>query len=236
MNQHSKQRTNLISKIHIAKKQLDMDDDTYRAFLNTAVKKDSCSKMSFSELHQVVAALKKKGFKVTAKKSTSVSGAKMSPASKGRRIDKMRAIWISMAKAGHLNDGSETALLAWAQGEIRRQGGIPVDSLEWLESQDKVLNKVLEQLKRWNVRVRDKARNDDLRTITLATKGFEENKRFLSQPEVIQALLNHSCITWHGLFAEINIPYDESYETNRRALRPLVVALGITQPTVKEIQ
>lgn len=230
MNQHSKQRTNLISKIHIAKKQLDMDDDTYRAFLNTAVKKDSCSKMSFSELHQVVEAMKKKGFKVKAKKSSDKAGAKkLSPVSKGRRIDKMRAIWISMAKAGHLNDGSETALLAWAQGEIRRQGGIPVHSLEWLESQNNVVNKVLEQLKRWDVRVRDKARNDDLRTITLATKGFEENKRFFSQPEVIQVLLDHSCIAWHGLFSEIGIDNQEIYETNRKALRPLDSILRMTQ-------
>ncbi|MBL4797624.1 MAG: regulatory protein GemA [Oleispira sp.] len=152
MNQKNNQRTNLISKIHIAKKQLDMDDDTYRAFLKTAVKKDSCSKMSFSELHQVVEAMKKKGFKVKAK----TSDKKMSPVSKGRRIDKMRAIWISMAKAGHIKDGSETALLSWTQGEVKKQGGIPVDSLEWLESQNKVLNKVLEQLKRWQTRVGEK--------------------------------------------------------------------------------
>lgn len=216
----------LIAQIHIAKKQLDMDDETYRAFLKTTVNKSSCTGMSFSDLHKVVEALKKKGFKVKPKKSTPGS-VKMSPASKGRRIDKMRAIWISMAKGGYLNDGSETALLAWAQGEIRRQGGIPVDSLEWLESQNNVLNKVLEQLKRWDVRVRDKARNDDLRTITLATKGFEENKRFFSQPEVIQVLLDHSCIAWHGLFSEIGIENQEIYETNRKALRPLDSVLGM---------
>ena len=229
MNQHSNQRRILISKIHIAKKQLDMDDETYRAFLKTTVNKSSCAEMSFSDLYKVVGALKKKGFKVTAKKSASASGEKMSPSSKGRRIDKMRAIWISMAKGGYLNDGSETALLAWAQGEIRHQGGIPVDSLEWLESQNNVLNKVLEQLKRWDVRVRDKARNDDLRTITLATKGFEENKRFFSQPEVIQVLLDHSCIAWHGLFSEIGIDNQEIYETNRKALRPLDSILRMTQ-------
>ena len=157
MNQNSKQRTNLIGKIHIGKKQLNMDEDTYRAFLNTAVKKDSCSKMSLSELHQVVEAMKKKGFKVKAKKPNDKTGAKkLSPVSKGRRIDKMRAIWITMAKAGHLNDGSETALLSWTQGEVKKQGGIPVDSLEWLESQNEVLNKVLEQLKRWQIRMNKK--------------------------------------------------------------------------------
>ncbi|MBL4799816.1 MAG: regulatory protein GemA [Oleispira sp.] len=158
MNQNSKQRTNLISKIHIAKKQLNMDDDTYRAFLSVTVKKASCAGMSFSELHQVVEALKKKGFKVKPKASTAKNAnKKMSPVSKGRRIDKLRAIWITMAKAGHLKDGSETALLSWTQGEVIKQGGIPVDSLEWLESQGKILNKVLEQLKRWQARVEKRA-------------------------------------------------------------------------------
>lgn len=149
----SRIKKSLISKIHIAKNELNMDNDTYRAFLKTTVNKESCSDMSFSELHLVLEAMKKKGFKVKAKNSTTkTKSQKMSPPSLGRRIDKMRAIWITMAKDGHIDDGSETALSNWVQGEVRRQGGIPVDSLEWLEAQHAVLNKVLEQLKRWQAR------------------------------------------------------------------------------------
>jgi phage gp16-like protein len=151
-------RLDLISIIHVAKNQLNMDNDTYRAFLRNTVSKISCTDMDLLELNQVFEALKKKGFKVKAKKPAGKTSAKkMSPVSKGRRIDKLRAIWITMAKAGHIDDGSETALLSWTQGEVKKQGGIPVDSLEWLESQNNVLNKVLEQLKRWQARVEKKA-------------------------------------------------------------------------------
>lgn len=158
MNQKSNQRRSLTTKIHVGKNELNMDDETYRAFLKTTVNKTSCTEMSFSELHQVVEAMKKKGFKVKAKKPNGkATTKKLSPVSKGRRIDKMRAIWITMAKAGHLQDGSETALLRWTQGEVKKQGGTPVDSLEWLENQNDVLNKVLEQLKRWQARMNRKA-------------------------------------------------------------------------------
>ena len=56
-------RKSLIQKIHIAKNQLAIDDDTYRTMLFTATGKNSCSKMNTTELSQVFYAMKKRGFR-----------------------------------------------------------------------------------------------------------------------------------------------------------------------------
>lgn len=56
-------RKTAIAQIHIAKKQLGLDDDTYRATLDAAVGKSSCSDMDIGELYKVIAHLKKCGFK-----------------------------------------------------------------------------------------------------------------------------------------------------------------------------
>ncbi|AWX14251.1 GemA protein [Mergibacter septicus] len=53
----------LIQKIHIAKNQLNIDDETYRLMLFTATGKRSCSEMNISELSHVFYAMKKRGFR-----------------------------------------------------------------------------------------------------------------------------------------------------------------------------
>lgn len=52
----------LIGIIHVAKSQLGMDDDTYRALLLDLTGKDSCSKLTRGEQWQVIEELKRKGF------------------------------------------------------------------------------------------------------------------------------------------------------------------------------
>lgn len=61
-------RKTLTAKIHIAKKDLALDDETYRALLQSAVGKDSCSKMTIPELCIVLSTMKQKGFKPKATK------------------------------------------------------------------------------------------------------------------------------------------------------------------------
>lgn len=55
-------RKTLMAKIHIAKKELALDDISYRALLQSSVGQSSCSQMSVSELHVVLASMKQKGF------------------------------------------------------------------------------------------------------------------------------------------------------------------------------
>lgn len=58
------ERKALITKIHIAKKDLAMDDETYRDVLMRVTGKESCKKMTLSELKKVIGDMKRLGFKV----------------------------------------------------------------------------------------------------------------------------------------------------------------------------
>lgn len=95
--------TGLIGIIHVAKSQLGMDDDTYRALLLDLTGKDSCSKLTRAEQWQVIEELKRKGFQ-------------KKPTHKGKHLisdpqaKKIRALWLTMADCGIVRDRSEKAL------------------------------------------------------------------------------------------------------------------------------
>ncbi|AWT21305.1 gp16 family protein [Klebsiella grimontii] len=140
-------RSNAIQLIHIAKGQLALDDDTYRALLGTAVPgKTSCSDMTVNELQHVIKALEAKGFK---SKPQRRSKRRMSAPSDVSL--KIRAIWKTMFNEGFIRDGSDMALDRFVQRQTRiRNGGAGVSSLEWLRG-DAEAN-FLESLKQWHIR------------------------------------------------------------------------------------
>ena len=57
-------RSKIIQLIHIAKSQIGLSDEDYRAVLESTAKKTSCSQMTLFELNEVLKAMKKLGFKV----------------------------------------------------------------------------------------------------------------------------------------------------------------------------
>ncbi len=58
-------RSKIIQLIHIAKSQIGLSDEDYRAVLESSTaKKTSCSEMTLFELNEVLKAMKKLGFKV----------------------------------------------------------------------------------------------------------------------------------------------------------------------------
>lgn len=146
-------RKKALAQIHIAKKQLALDDDLYRDMLQNLTGKRSCSDMALAELFKVIRHLESVGFKKNRGQSPKNRRSYYSPRSQGRIVDVMRAIWIEMHKAGIVRDGSEQALAHWAKrASSKRNGGIGVDSLEWLERDYKLAIKVLEDLKQWRNR------------------------------------------------------------------------------------
>ena len=56
-------RSKIIQLIHIAKSQIGLSDEDYRAVLESTSKKSSCSEMSVFELNEVLKAMKELGFK-----------------------------------------------------------------------------------------------------------------------------------------------------------------------------
>ena len=68
-------------------------------------------------------------------------------------MDKLRAIWIEMAKAGYLRDGSENALELWVQRmSAKFNRGRGIEKVDWLEQEPYVCNRLLESLKQWQKR------------------------------------------------------------------------------------
>ena len=123
-------RKKMIGKVHIAKNQLAIDDDVYRDLLEDVTGKRSCKDMDERELHLVLERMRGFGFK------------NFFPATKDNatktQVDKIRALWIDLAKSELVPDG-ESVLL----GFVKRQ--TKVDRLEWLTP--KQCNAVIEGLK-----------------------------------------------------------------------------------------
>lgn len=124
----------LISKIHIAKKDLGFSDDRYRALLQGITGKDSCKNMVLSELDAVLKALQKEGFVVKVRKGKATRKPENTPEQK-----KIWAIWFSLVDGGKVTD-STRALNAF----IKRQTGI--ESIDWVKSSADA-DKVIEGLK-----------------------------------------------------------------------------------------
>lgn len=140
-------RVSLIRLIHIARKDLQLDEDTYAAALSAAVPgKTSCRDMGIAELNKVLATFKERGFKV---RSKPVNRA-LKPASIPAKI---RAIWRTMHSDGFIQSNDAEALNAWIMRTTStHNGGLGVAQLSWLNRDDALASHVLESLKKWHRR------------------------------------------------------------------------------------
>lgn len=138
----------LVSIIHIAKAQLGMDDETYRAFLQNETGKTSCAKMTKKELWQVAEALKALGF-------VKVASCKKQTLPADPQHSKIRALWLAMADAGIVRNRVEEALEQY----VKRITGQNLAGCTVKQCQA-----VIETLKKWIERVED----DQLRAQLLA--------------------------------------------------------------------
>jgi len=134
----SKARQANLAKIHIAKKELGMDDDAYRAMLMDVAHVESASKLDFHGQHAVLHRMKELGWKP---KSTKNKGRKSGK--KKTQADKIRACWITMHQQGIVHDAGETALSRY----IKRMTHGKKQRPEFLDIQEASM--IIESLKRW---------------------------------------------------------------------------------------
>jgi phage gp16-like protein len=142
----------LLAKIHIAKKQLGLEEDLYRSILSDVTQgKTSCSEMTGTELQAVLAHFVRSGFvPKKAKKSRRLSPP--SGTAKIAEIDKIRAIWITMAQQGIVRDSSEPALDAYVKRMTSKlNNGNGIAAVAWLTAPLAI--SVLEALKNWHRRI-----------------------------------------------------------------------------------
>ncbi len=134
-------RNRELAQIHIAKAQLGLDDDTYRAMLWTVARVRSSGDLDFHGRIKVLQHLKSRGWKnKPARKAKSER-----PLASDEQSRKIRALWIELHQVGGINDSSEAALAAYVKRITT------VDALQWLTSSQ--ASRVIESLKKWLDRV-----------------------------------------------------------------------------------
>ncbi|WP_026379382.1 gp16 family protein [Afifella pfennigii] len=109
---------NVLAAIHVAKRDLGLDDGAYRAVLARVTGKSSAGAMSESERRMVLAELRRLGFKGSSKRGRK--------APSGPYAKKAQALWIALWNLGAVADKRDQALLAF----VKRQTGI--ERTEWV--------------------------------------------------------------------------------------------------------
>lgn len=140
----------LLTLVHVGRRELSLDEEDYRALLESVTGARSAKGLKAAQLEAVVTAMKGLGFKVkgntTGRRSPPSSAKVQAP-----EVRKLRAIWITMAKDGVVRDGSETALGNYIKRmTASSNGGVGIERAEWLTAAQAV--RVLEALKKWQAR------------------------------------------------------------------------------------
>lgn len=127
---------NSFAVVNIARKDLDMEDDDYRALLTRVTGKSSLREMSERERLAVVDELKKLGFKVRSRPRKSFPNATKA------YIRLIHALWKSCAMKGVVEDATRSALRKFVENRTGvsdpdfltfEQAGPVIDALKAME-------------------------------------------------------------------------------------------------------
>jgi phage gp16-like protein len=133
-------RLRLIKLIHVARRELGMQEEDYRMMLANMPSLEgatSVAKLSVPKLHLVLEQLKAKGFKVVPKQTRKLADDDQSKL--------IRHLWLSLHTAGAVRDPSEKALAAYVCRIAK------IEAMQWLNSDEASL--VIETLKKWLYRL-----------------------------------------------------------------------------------
>lgn len=130
-----------LAKIHVAKKQLGMDEDAYRDMLDRTVGQRTAKGLSEAQCGKVLEEFKRLGFQPSLKGGSKTRR----KALEGRFVKKLQALWIAGWNLGIVRNRDDKALLAF----VKRQAG--VDSTRFLHHAEDAA-KAIEALKGWLAR------------------------------------------------------------------------------------
>ncbi len=134
-----------LAKIHLAKKQLGLDDDTYRAVIERITKgrTDSSGEMTEAERRALLDEFARKGYQSAPPRERQDDWITISPNHPGAaHLRKLLACAYELERIGAVKSGSTKV---WLRKFVKKITG--VDSLQWLDATD--ANKVIEALKGW---------------------------------------------------------------------------------------
>ena len=135
-----------LAKIHLAKKQLGLDDETYRAMIErlTDGRTDSAGEMTAVERHAFLDELTRKGFQPAPPRDRQDDWITISPNHPGaQHLKKLLALAYELERIGAVRSKNSTG--RWLQKFVRKL--THCDRLQWLTPED--ANKVIEALKGW---------------------------------------------------------------------------------------
>ncbi|CAK0772499.1 Regulatory protein GemA [Gammaproteobacteria bacterium] len=140
-----KYRRQELAKIHLAKKDLALSDDAYRAIILGASgnKSDSAATLDGIGRARALARFAELGWQAKSKKSPTRTFSRRLADDPQSRL--LRGMWIELHKLGAVKDSSETALCHFVKRMTK------VDALEWLS--DRQVTIVKKALKDWTKRV-----------------------------------------------------------------------------------
>lgn len=125
-----------LAQIHIARAQLGLDDETYRAILWAVARVRSAKDLDWTGRKRVLEHFKAKGWKPAAPKKAKAS----TPVESGQP-GLVRSLWSDLHEAGKVRDPSDAALGAWL-----KRNHWP-ERPEWLDGRQ--ITQAIEALKQW---------------------------------------------------------------------------------------
>lgn len=135
--QRTPERKAQLAQIHIAKAQLGLDDDTYRAMLWAVARVHSAADLDLTGRMRVLEHLRASGFRPKPPKAKA-------PVVDDHQTRKILVLWSQLEGAGALRDSSQAALNAFCRRVTK------VDNIEWIGMRD--ASKLIEALKAWLAR------------------------------------------------------------------------------------
>lgn len=166
----NQERQRLIRLIHVAKRDLALDEDIYRTILQRIGKKASAADLTIPELEKVLEHLKRSGFKVRSKgKPTQAKPSR--PLALDAESKKIRALWLFLHELDVVKNPSEEALAAY----VKRIAG--VDALQWINGEQS--ERLIETMKKWAMRF-----------LPLAVKELVQQAGALPLPDIERDQLN----------------------------------------------
>lgn len=141
------QRNRLIQLIHVARRELAMDKDTYMLMLQGMrglERVTSTADLTVPQMEAVLEQLKRRGFKVrpNRQKPRHSKGLPLADDAQSRKI---RALWLELHAIGAVRDPSERALAKFVCTMVK------IEALQWLDTRQ--ASQVIENLKQWRQRI-----------------------------------------------------------------------------------